>query len=89
MSYQYQHQRERNIPITLSLPESLVKDLHLYISKRQISKFVAKTVEKGLKLEKEKLAREFQEASQDQERAREVESWDMLIGDGLDESNTY
>ena len=79
----------RHIPITLTLPESLVKDLHLYISKRKISKFVAQTVAKGLERKKRKLAREFQEASQDAERNAEIELWDTLSGDGLNEMNSY
>jgi hypothetical protein len=81
--------RQRNIPITLTLPESVVKELHLYISKRQISKFVTKMVEQGLESEKEKLAREFREASQDKERIAEIELWDTLTEEGLDETNTY
>ena len=79
----------KKIPITLSFPESLVKDLHLYISPRQISKFVAQMVEKGLENKKEMLAREFREASQDSERNAEIEMWDTTIGDGIDETNDY
>lgn len=79
----------KNIPITLTLPENLIRDLHLYISRRQISKFVARMVEKGLETEKQKLAREFQEASQDVERNAEIEIWDTLSKDGLDETNAY
>lgn len=79
----------KNVPITLSLPENLVKDLHLYISRRQISRFVAEVVEKGLEGKKEQLAREFREASLDKERNSEIEIWDDLIGDGLDEENSY
>jgi len=63
------------------LPEGIVKDLHLYVSRRQISKFVADMVEKGLESKKEQLAREFREASQDDERNSEIELWDTLIGD--------
>lgn len=79
----------KNIPITLTLPEDIIKDLHLYISKRQISKFVAEMLEKALDLKKKQLAREFQEASQDPERKSEIELWDTLSGDGLNETNTY
>lgn len=79
----------RNVPITLTLPENLVKDLHLYISRRQISKFVAQMVAKGLETEKQKLAREFQEASKDKERNTEIEIWDTLSAEGLDETNGY
>lgn len=63
------------------MPEGIVKDLHLYVSRRQISKFVADMVEKGLESKKEQLAREFREASQDDERNSEIELWDTLIGD--------
>ncbi len=79
----------KNIPITLTLPEDLVRDLHLYISNRQVSKFVAQLVEEGLKIKKDLLAREFQEASQDAERSEEIELWDTVSGDGLDETNGY
>lgn len=79
----------RKVPITLSLPEAIVKDLHLYISRRQISKFVAEMVAKGLETEKEKLAREFKEASHDVERNTEIEIWDTLLDEGLNEKNDY
>ncbi len=78
-----------NIPITLTLPEELIKDLHQYIAKRQISKFIAELVAEGLEVEKNKLAKEFQEASQDTTRNEEIEIWDTLSKDGLDETNAY
>lgn len=79
----------KNLPITLSLPEEIIRDLHLYISKRQISKFVAEMLEKELEQKKKILAREFQEAAQDQQRNDEIQVWDDLIGEGLDETNAY
>lgn len=79
----------KNIPITLTLPEDLVRDLHLYISKRQISKFVAQLVQKGLESKKERLAREIREAAQDTERNAEIEVFDALLDEGLDETNAY
>lgn len=79
----------KNRPITLSLPEHIVRDLHLYVSRRQMSKFVAEMVEKGLETKKEKLAREFREASKDKERNTEIELWDTLIDEGINETNKY
>lgn len=79
----------RNIPITLTMPESLVKDLHLYTSRRQMSKFVTELVEKGLESKKEMLAKEFREASHDEERNAEIKLWDATSRDGLDETNDY
>lgn len=75
----------RKIPITLSLPEHLIKDLHTYISQRQISRFVAEQVEKGLQEKKDLLARSYKEAAEDEEMNQEVELWDQCIGDGLDD----
>lgn len=80
---------QKNIPITLSLPESLVRDMHFYISKRQISKFVAERVREGLEDKKAELAKAFREASEDKERNEEAKLWDSLSGDGLDETNSY
>jgi hypothetical protein len=77
----------KRVPITLTLPEDLVKDLHLYLTKGKISKFVSQMVEKGLAVEKEKIAREFREASLDSERNAEIELWDTALGDGLDETS--
>ena len=79
----------RKLPITLTLPEDIIRDLHLYISKRKMSKFVAQMVAKGLETEKQKLAQEFREASQDKERNAEIQLWDTLSGEGLDETNNY
>ena len=71
------------------MPEDIVRDLHLYISPRQMSKFVTELVQKGLETKREILAREFKEASQDEERNTEIKLWDTAMGDGLDETNEY
>lgn len=60
-----------------------MKDLHLYISKRKISKLVTQAAS-GLVTEKQKLIKEFQEANEDRERNEEMELWDLLSNDGLD-----
>lgn len=40
--------------------------------------FAAKMIEEDLEAEKQKLAREFQEASEDVERNAEIEIWDTI-----------
>ena len=81
----------RKVPITITLPENLIRDLHLYISQRGISGFVSGLVEKGLEEKKQLLAKEFREASLDVERNADIADWDNLIGsdEGLDGSNDY
>lgn len=78
----------KNLPITLTLPEEIIRDLHLYISKRQISKFVAQMLEVALEERKKAIALEFQEAAQDSDRNEDIELWDSAIGDGIDDANS-
>ena len=42
----------RKIPITITLPESLIRDLHSYIHRRQLSKCISKAVSDELEHEK-------------------------------------
>lgn len=79
----------KKIPITISLPEDLVRDLHLYVDKRGISKFIAQSAASELAKEKERLAMSYRQANEDEERNKEAEEWDSLNMDGLDERNEY
>lgn len=79
----------RKVPITITLPENLIRDLHLYIPQRGISGFVSNLVEKGLEEKKYSVAQQYREAAADEERNREAAEWDVCIGDGLDETNEY
>lgn len=78
-----------NQPITLTFPEEFIQDLHSYIPRRQLSKFVYQIVYKELEKKKEQMARAFREAAKDEELNAEFELWDTCIGDGLDETNDY
>lgn len=75
--------------ITITLPEALIRDLHLYIPDRGISGFVSNLVQKGIEEMKSRVAQEYREAAADEERNNEAAEWDVCIGDGLDETNEY
>jgi hypothetical protein len=79
----------KKIPITITLPKSLIEDLHSYIPRRQLSHFISQAVFDELKHKKEMMAQAFREASQDEKLNAELEIWDVSIGDGLDETNEY
>ena len=79
----------RKVPITITLPEALIRDLHHYIPERGISSFVSILIQKGLEEKKCTLAQQYKEAAADEERNREAAEWDVFIGDGLDETNEY
>ena len=79
----------RKVPITITLPENLIKDLHHYIPERGISGFVSNLVQRGIEEKKYSVAQEYREAAADEERNKEAAEWDVCIGDGLDETNEY
>jgi hypothetical protein len=79
----------RKVSITITMPEKLIRELHLYTPKREISKFVSHLVEQGIEEKKRQLARDFEEAAADEERNAEIAEWDVCMGDGLNETNEY
>lgn len=81
--------QDRKTHISITLTESLIRDLRTYVPQRQVSKFIQESVQKEIDHKKEMLAKAYQEAAQDEERNTEIALWDNLIGDGLDETNNY
>lgn len=79
----------RKKPITVTLPENLIRDLHFYIPQRGISNYVSNLIQKGLEEKKYSVAQQYREAAVDKERNKEAAEWDVCIGDGLDETNEY
>lgn len=79
----------KKVPITITLPESLIRDLHSYIPRRQLSSFISQAVFDELEHKKEKMAMAFREAATDEDLSEEFEMWDTCAGDGLDETNDY
>lgn len=78
-----------NIPITITLPEELVRGLHLHIPKRQVSKFIADLISQKLDQEKRAMIADILDANKDKERNQELAKWDEFVGEGLDETNEY
>ena len=79
----------KKMPITITLPEAVIRELHTYISQRKISSFISTLVQKGLEEKKLLIANEFREAANDEERNSEIAEWDAFSGDGLDGTNEY
>lgn len=67
------HKVMKNLPITLSIPEDVLGDLHLYIVPRKISEFVTECVSEGIKAKKERLSNDFRKASTNSLRTMEMQ----------------
>ena len=71
----------KNIPITLCIPEDILRDLYTYVSARKRSKYVAELLSNSLKFKKEQMSKDFRSSSKDLSRNSEIELWDKLEGD--------
>jgi len=79
----------RKVPLTITLPENVVRDMRSYVSQRQISNFISELVQQEISKKKEILAKAFEELAKDEHANEEAKLWDTTIGDGLDETNEY
>lgn len=75
--------------ITLSLSKDLISELHLFLPKGSISRFVEEAIKERLVSTKSFLEQQYREAAQDQSRNREFEKWERFSGDGLNEQNDW
>ena len=71
----------KNIPITLCIPEDILRDLYTYVSARKRSKYVAELLSNSLKIKKEQMSKDFKSSSRDISRNGEINLWNELQGD--------
>ncbi|MBS0655467.1 MAG: hypothetical protein JSR46_06810 [Verrucomicrobia bacterium] len=84
-----QSRRVKHSNITLSLSQELIAELHHFVKKRGISKFVEEAVTEKLQLKKSSIEEQYIEAAKDEERNKVFAEWEALSGDGLDEQNDW
>ncbi|MCE5294909.1 MAG: hypothetical protein LLF94_09910 [Chlamydiales bacterium] len=75
--------------ITLSLPQELISELHVFVQKRGISRFVEEAIIEKLECKKSTLEQQYIDAGKDKVRNKEFADWDSLAGDGLDAQNDW
>lgn len=74
--------------LTLNIDEALYFKLKQFVPARQLSKFVARSIENALVTEEDALAKAYKEAYSDEKRNSESKEWDSLILDGLKKTKT-
>jgi metal-responsive CopG/Arc/MetJ family transcriptional regulator len=82
-------QQKTHQNITISLPQKIVKDLHLFVKKRGISKFIEEAVTEKLEAKKSIKEQQYIDAANDQERNQIFQEWDALASDGINEQNEW
>lgn len=70
--------KQKNRNITLSLSPDTIKALHMYASKRGVSRFVEDAVNEKLQARKSSLEAQYKEAAEDEARNACFQEWDSL-----------
>lgn len=79
--------KHRNI--TLSLSQEIIKELHIFVQKRGISRFVEEAISEKLQAKKSTVEQQYIDAAKDEERNKIFSEWDTLSAEGLDEQNDW
>lgn len=79
--------RHRNI--TLSLSQEVIADLHSFVQKRGISRFVEDAITEKLKAKKLSLEEQYIIAAKDELRNSFFAETEGAVGDGLNEQNDW
>lgn len=70
---------------TFSIPVDVSQELHTYVKRREMSRFVSDAIRKELLLKKEELRKAYLAANKDQGQNEAMTEWKSTIGDGSDE----
>lgn len=73
------------VNLTFSIPIDLSVELHAYIKKRGLSKFVAEAIKKSLAEKKRELKEQYLMANEDEGQNEAAMDWESALMDGSDE----
>lgn len=70
---------------TFSLPLDVSQELHAYVKRREMSRFVSEAIRKELETKKKELREAYLMANEDEGQTEVMEDWQSTLLDGLDE----
>ena len=77
--------QSKTINQTFSLPVDISQDLHAYVKRREMSRFVAEAIRKELMTKKDELRQVYLMANEDEGQAEATHDWQRTLGDGSEE----
>jgi hypothetical protein len=78
-------QQKKTINQTFSLPLDVSQELHAYVKRREMSRFVSDAIRKELDTKKEELRQAYLMANEDEGQIEATEEWQGTLADGADE----
>lgn len=70
---------------TFSLPLEISQELHFYIQRREMSRFVAEAIRKELEIKKQELRTAYLMANKDAGQIEATDDWQGTLADGFNE----
>jgi hypothetical protein len=78
-------QQAKTVNQTFSLPIEVSEDLHTYIKRREMSRFVSDLLREGLEAKKRELRQSYLDANEDEGQLETMKDWEGTLADGTDE----
>jgi hypothetical protein len=78
-------QESKKIIQTFSIPADVSQELHTYVKRREMSRFVSDAIRKELASKKEKLRQAYAAVNKDIGQKEAMVEWETTVGDGSDE----
>jgi len=78
-------QPQKTVNQTFSLPLEVSKELHTYVKRREMSRFVADAIRKELEATKDNLRQAYLMANEDEGQIETTAEWQGTLADGADE----
>lgn len=75
----------RTINQTFSLPLDISRELHAYVKRREMSRFVSDAIKKELDAKKEELRQAYLLANEDEGQIEAMKDWEITLKDGSNE----
>ena len=78
-------QESKKVVQTFSIPADVSQELHTYVKRREMSRFVSDAIRKELMSKKEELRNAYRAANEDPGQKEAMVDWQNTIDDGSDE----
>ena len=77
--------RNKTINQTFSIPLDVSNELHTYIKRREMSRFVSEAIRKELSYKKDELRKAYLMANTDEGQKEATDEWQGTLADNTDE----
>lgn len=75
--------------VLISVPDNLFTRMKVLIPPRQRSRILSELIEKEVERREKELYKCACEVEKDEALNKEMEDWDVTVGDGIDDSDTW